>query len=190
LTSFKIATITFIIGLAGYGLIAILVTLLHKVARKYSFSIIERGNEIIIRNSTVINTLNAVGRFFLYSLFTFIIAANSSITKTYFMLIAVYSICLTIVVIGFYNRSKFAVTIDKEKQLLKVNTNEFFLKEFSDFEIFENKLWLASDTNSYGLYIKNAEGKKELIYGYSVFADISQLKNELENRLNKPLTSA
>jgi uncharacterized membrane protein len=184
LTSLKIATITFTIGLVGYALTMICSTLLHKLKKKYSFIIVDTADEIIIKNNLTTNVFNTVGHFFLYSLLTAIVVANSSVTNIYFQLLLIYSICLIVVSVEYYYRNKFAVAIDKTKQFVKVKGEEYSLKVFSEFEISDRSFWMTDDFDLYGLYIKSADNKTKLIYGYSLLKDIQQLKTEIETRLN------
>ena len=112
------------------------------------------------------------------------VAANSSMTNIYFQLLLVYSICLVVVFLEYYYRNKFVIAINKTKQFVKVKGEEYSLEIFSEFEISDRSFWLTDDFDSYGLYIKSADNKRKLIYGYSLLKDIQQLKIEIETRLN------
>lgn len=184
MTSLKIITITFTTGLVGYALTMICSAIFHKLKKKYSFAIIETTDEIIIKKQLTTNVFNTVGHFFLYSLLTFVVAANSSMTNIYFQLLLIYSICLIVVLVEYYYRNKFAIVIDKAKQFIKVKGEDYSLRVFSEFEISDRSFWLTDDFDSYGLYIKSADNETKLIYGYSTLKDIQQLKAEIETRLN------
>ena len=184
MTSLKIATITFTIGLVGYAFTMICSTLFHKLKKKCSFVIIDTADDIIIKNNLTTNIFNSVGHFFLYSLLTCMVAANSSMTNIYFQLLLVYSISLVVVFLEYYYRNKFVIAINKTKQFVKVKGEEYSLEIFSEFEISDRSFWLTDDFDSYGLYIKSADNKRKLIYGYSLLKDIQQLKIEIETRLN------
>jgi hypothetical protein len=120
--------------------------------------------------------------FFIYSLFTITVAANNSGTA-YLQLAIIYALSFGLASMGYLRKRKFAIIIDLEKQTLirKGETNS--LKEFSEFEILDSNIWLDAGSDSHGLYITGPDKKKQLIYGYSVFTDIEQLKEQIEQRL-------
>jgi hypothetical protein len=184
LTTLKIATITFTTGFAGYALTSLSSTIVHKLKGTRSFDISSIADKVVIKKSLTTTMFNAIEHFFFYSMLTFVVAANSSLTNAYLQLLVIYSLCLIAVLIEYFNRKSFKVVIDKTKQLIKIKGQDYSLIYFSEFEISDRSFWLTDDFDSFGLYIRSVDNKRELIYGYSLLKDIQQLKNDIESRMN------
>nr|WP_288836377.1 hypothetical protein [uncultured Flavobacterium sp.] len=151
---------------------------------RYSFVLIDNKLDFVIKNDLIINLLNTIGNFFLYSMTTFIVAGNSNKTWIFFQLFGIYSLCLLVSIIGFIIRSKFEVVVNRIERSVKIRGDKFEIDEFSDFFISDKEARLKRDFDLYGLYIKSNKYGVQLVYGYSVIEDIQKLLTEIQGRLN------
>jgi hypothetical protein len=112
------------------------------------------------------------------------VAGNTSMTNIYWQLLFIYITCAAIAMIEFFHRNRFFVSINKGNRIIKLRDEEILLNNFSEFQILSRPAWLTEDWDSYGLFVKTEGNKAKLIYGYSLWADIERLKNEIETRMN------
>lgn len=183
MTSFTPGMIAFFVGLIGYTSVMIASNLFHRMKRKNSFVIEENAGEIIVKRNPLTTAFNSVAHFFLYSLITVITIANANVKTVFTQLAVIYTVCLGVVLLERYFRASFEILLDKDTQTLKTKDEQYSLRE-AELEISDRSFWRTDDYNAYGLYVKNAEGKRELLYGYSVLWDIKELKTQIETRLN------
>jgi hypothetical protein len=176
----EIAFLLSAVGLIGSVLITIFLNLYHKWKKNNSFLLIENTEQIILKNNPVTIKLGAVAQFLLLSVFSFITATNEF--NFYMQLIGIYAICILISIWGYNKKRRYQVMIEKGAKTMMVNTTIYSLTG-SSFEIAEPKRWWwvldVEGTTSYGLYLKNENNKYILLYGYSIYKDIENLKEQL-----------
>ena len=176
-----IATITFFTGLTCATLVGIFSNLYHKRKKIDSFRIVETDMLIILENNPFTNVLSSVSYFFILSLFSFFIATNQF--NLYIELGVIYLACLLLTGWNFVKKKKYKIIIEKESKEIVIKTKRYKLEDTAIITSL-NKSWPSDDLSSYGLYLKDQNGKYVLIYGYSVFRDIENLRNRLLDRIN------
>jgi uncharacterized membrane protein YqjE len=177
----NVAIITFSIGLTCSTLISIFSNLYHKWRRIDSFKIFETDKQIILKNNSLTNLLSAMSYFFILSLSSFVIATNKF--NLYIELVAIYLISLILAIWNFAKRRKYKVVIEKESKKIILNSKSYLLED-NLIEVSPNRRWLSDDFSSYGLYLKHQSKKYVLIYGYSIYRDIYNLRNKLLEAVN------
>jgi|GEM_PF-5541924 hypothetical protein len=177
----NIAIITFSVGLICATLISIFSNLYHKWKNIDSFKIFETKDKIILQNNPLTNLLSTTSYFFTLSLFSFVIATNKF--NLYIQLIIIYLICLLLAIWNFVEKRNYNVVIEKESKKIILNAKSYLLEDYI-MEVSLNRRWLSDDITSYGLYLKNQSNKYVLIYGYSIYTDIENLKNKLSEKIN------
>jgi hypothetical protein len=184
-TTLNIAIITFVIGLVGWGVCTISLTILHKLKKLDSFVISEKNNKIIVKQSAPNIYLNSTGSFFLLSLFGFIILTTNMIKASVsIQLIIIYFACAIFSFVHFTSRKNFKIIIDRVDNSILLKKGAYSLHEYKQWVIDDRRLFWGADESTYALYIKNDNNKYKFVYGYSLYKDIEKLKLEIEDRLN------
>jgi hypothetical protein len=177
----NIAIITFSVGLTCATLVGIFSNLYHKWKKIDSFKIFETNEKIILKNNPLTNLLSAMSYFFILSLFSFVIATNKF--NLYVELVIIYLLCLSLAIWNFVKKRNYNVVIEKESKKIILNAKSYLLENYI-IEVSLNRRLLSDDITSYGLYLKNQTNKYVLIYGYSIYRDIENLKNKLTEKIN------
>ncbi|GAB2833016.1 hypothetical protein [Ferruginibacter profundus] len=177
----NIAVFTFSVGVGCATLVGIFSNLYHKWKKVDSFTIFETGEQIILKNNTVTSVLSSMTYFFSLSSFSFIIATNKF--NLYFELAIIYLVSLVLAIWNFVKRKNYDIVIDKVNMEIILKTKSYSLENYT-IEVSLNRRWISDDITSYGLYLKNQSNKYVLIYGYSIYKDIENLRNKLLEKIN------
>jgi hypothetical protein len=189
MSNIKIITISFVIGLLGYFIPMASATLIHKFGKQNSFIIIDTEDRLIVKGNPWFNLLKSISIFFLSSLFTITALGHQNREKFFLHIAIVYIISFIFAFLNYLGKKKYSIFIDKNKKTLKTQGKIYSLREYSELEIGDYSFWLSDEYQSYGLYIKSPNKKRELIYGYSVLTDLEDLKKQIEEGLMKAASS-
>ena len=181
----EIITIVLIVGITGWMVPLLTLSLLHKLKKKNSFVINEKENKTIIKHNPINAFLNPISLFFLTSLFGILLLATDVLkVNVYAKLAIIYMACAAWFFVQFSRRKKFKIVIDKTNNSIVLKNKTYSLQEYNQFEIDDRRrFWESSENLSYALYIKNDENRYQLVYGYSVYEEIEKLKIEIEERM-------
>lgn len=178
----------FFIGLSISVLTTVSSNLYHRWKKLGSFVLITDGNSLMIKSNPLTLTFNSINIFFVYSLFGILVGAVKDTQQAYNLLMGIYVLSLIGALVHYYSKSRYNVTINRERNTIEIKGKEYPLSEYF-FKIDEQKLSVVDSpsSDSYGLYVVNANNKRKLVYGYSIMSDIQSLKDQIEEKLT-PLT--
>jgi hypothetical protein len=179
-----IGTYTFFIGLSLSVLITVFSNLYHRWRKIGSFVVITDGNNVTIRSNPLTLTFNSINLFFVYSLLGITVSAVNNTQQAYRLLVGIYVLSLMAALVHYYTKSKYKVIINRERQIVNIKGKMYSLSEF--FFIIDEQKYLLLDSpssDSYGLFITNANNRRRLVYGYSIKSDIQRLKDKIEEKL-------
>ena len=182
--SITIAAYAFYIGLSLSVLIMVSSNLYHRLKSLGSFVIVTSENKLTVKSNLVTLTFNSVNLFFVYSLLCILVGAVKETQKAYSLLLGIYMLSLIGALVHYYSKSRYKVTINRERNTIEIKGKEYPLGEYF-FKVDKKRFSIldSPDSNSYGLYIVNTNNKRILVYGYSIIKDLQSLKNQIEEKM-------
>lgn len=182
--SIMIGTYAFFIGLSLSVLITVFSNLYHRWKKLDSFVIETDENNLKIRSNPLTLSFNSINLFFVYSLLGIMVSAAKDTQKAYNLLLGIYLLSLIGALVHYYSKSRYRVTVNRERHTLRIKGKVYSLAEYS-LRIEEQKYSVldSPSSDSYGLFIVNANDNRRLVYGYSILTDIQSLKDQIEEKL-------
>jgi hypothetical protein len=171
----------FWIGLVSATVVDFFLSLYSKWRKLDSFILVSSQNEIVLSKNHFTTILASIRFFFSLSCSSLIVAGNKQ--NIILELVIIYLVCLILATFNYFERVEFKVVFEKKARSIWIKSTKYSIDD-CEFIVQADRRWFNNEFDSYGLYLVDNQNNHKLIYGYSIYEDISKLEKDIKELLN------